>query len=67
MSMVRILILLMGLVAVALAAKYALEGTTGPAGSAVTEPARQLDNVRVKAKEFEAAQQKSADRAEVPP
>lgn len=67
MSMIRILVLLLGLVAVAFAAKYALEGTTQTEGTAASEPGRQLDSVRTKAKEFEAAQQQSADRANLPP
>jgi Flp pilus assembly protein CpaB len=57
----RILVLLLGLVTIAFAAKYMLTGTMlqNPAGP--TLPKRQLDNVRVRAKELEREQQKSVD------
>jgi hypothetical protein len=57
----RILTLILGLVAVAFAAKYMLAGTMlrDPAGP--TQPKQQLDNVRVRAKQLEREQQKSVD------
>jgi hypothetical protein len=57
----RIITLILGLVAVAFAAKYMLAGTMmrDPAGP--TQPKRQLDNVRVRAKQLEREQQKSVD------
>ena len=61
MKAVGILVLLMGLVAIAFAAKYALTGTLGrdPAGS--TQPKRQLDNVREKSKDLEQQMQQNVD------
>ena len=61
MSISKLLVLLMGLVAVAFAAKYALSGTLGkdPAGS--TQPKRQLDSVREKSKDLEKEMQKGAE------
>ena len=63
MSISKLLVLLLGLVAVAFAAKYALSGTLGrdPAGS--TQPKRQLDNVRERSKELEGEMQKNANDA----
>ena len=57
----RILVLVLGLATIAFAAKYMLTGTVArdPAGS--TQPKRQLDNVRVRAKQLEHEQQKSVD------
>jgi hypothetical protein len=57
----RILALIIGLAAISFAAKYMLAGTMfgNPAGP--TEPKRQLDNVRARAKELEREQQKSVD------
>jgi hypothetical protein len=65
MTAVRILVLVLGLAAVAFAAKYALQGTASPDGAAVTQPARQLDNVRQQVRELEVEQQRAADRADV--
>ena len=61
MSIGKLIVLLMGLAAVAFAAKFALTGTmTGnPAGP--TQAKRQLDSVREKAKQLERDQQKAAD------
>jgi hypothetical protein len=61
--MVRIVALLLGLVAIAFAAKYALEGGVGRSSQSQTEPKRQLDNVRAKTKEFEREEQKHIDDA----
>lgn len=61
MSLSKLLVLVLGLAAVAFAAKFALSGTmtTDPAGA--SQPKRQLDDVRAKAKSLEAEQQKAAD------
>jgi hypothetical protein len=64
MKLGKLIVLLLGLAAVAFAVKYALQGTTSstdPAG--VSQPKRQLDNVRSRAKELEREQQKQADKA----
>jgi Ni/Co efflux regulator RcnB len=62
MSLTKLLVLLMGLVAVAFAAKYALTGTMGDTDPAKeSRPKRQLDNVRSRAKELEREQQQKAD------
>jgi hypothetical protein len=57
----RILVLILGLASIAFAAKYMLAGTVlrDPAGP--TQPKRQLDTVRVRAKQLEREQQKSVD------
>jgi hypothetical protein len=57
----RIIVLILGLATIAFAAKYMLAGTMlgNPAGP--TQPKRQLDNVRVRAKQLEREQQKSVD------
>jgi hypothetical protein len=65
MSTVRLLVFVLGLAVVAFAVKYALTSTTNSEPASISEPKRQLDNVRAKAKEFEQDQQRSADRAEV--
>lgn len=57
----RILVLVLALAAVAFAAKYALDRGAGK--SAHTEPRRDLDNVREKAKDLERQMQKAADDA----
>jgi len=62
MSLTKLLVLLMGLVAVAFAAKYALTGTMGDTDPAKeSRPKRQLDNVRARAKELEREQQQQAE------
>lgn len=57
----RILALILGLVSIAFAAKYMLAGTVlrDPAGP--TQPKRQLDDVRARARQLEREQQKSVD------
>jgi len=60
MKLVNLLVLILGLAALAFAVKYALQGTTGDP-AAVSRPKRQLDNVRSRAKELEREQQQQAD------
>lgn len=57
----RLLALVLGLAALAFAAKVMLAGTAvgNPAGP--SQPKRQLDNVRSRAKQLEREQQRSAD------
>jgi hypothetical protein len=57
----RILALVLGLAAIAFAAKVMLAGTAvgNPAGP--TQPKRQLDDVRVRAAQLEREQQRAAD------
>jgi hypothetical protein len=57
----RLLALVIGLAAVAFAAKYALVGTLRGNPEGESQPKRQLDQVRSKAKELERMQQKAAD------
>jgi hypothetical protein len=57
----RILVLILGLATIAFAAKYMLAGTIVHDPSGPTQPKRQLDNVRVRAKQLEREQQKSVD------
>jgi hypothetical protein len=61
MSLGKILVLLLGLVAIAFAVRTALTGTVGRDTAAHSAPKRQLDNVRERAKELEREQQKAAD------
>jgi hypothetical protein len=61
--MARLLAVIIGLAAVAFAAKYALEGSFRSSASAHTEPRRQLDNVRDKSHDLEKQLQKAADEA----
>jgi len=61
MSLGKILVLLLGLAAVAFAVRTALTGTAGRDSAAHSAPKRQLDNVRERAKELEREQQKAAD------
>jgi len=61
MSLGKILVLLLGLAAVAFAVRTALTGTAGRDTAAHSAPKRQLDNVRERAKELEREQQKAAD------
>ena len=57
----RLLALVLGLAALAFAAKHMLTGTTTRDPSGPTEPKRQLDNVRTRARQLEREQQKAAD------
>jgi Flp pilus assembly protein CpaB len=57
----RIIVLILGLATIAFAAKYMLAGTIVHDPARPTQPKRQLDNVRVRAKQLEREQQKSAD------
>jgi hypothetical protein len=57
----RILALVLGLAALAFAAKHMLTGTAAHDPSAPTQPKRQLDNVRTRARQLEREQQKAAD------
>jgi hypothetical protein len=61
MSLGKLLVLVLGLAAVAFTVRVALTGTIGRDSSAHTAPRRQLDNVREKAKDLERQQQKAAD------
>jgi hypothetical protein len=63
MGLTRLLALIIGLAAVAFAAKYALEGSFRSQRSAHTVPKQQLDNVRDKAHDLERQMQKAADDA----
>ena len=58
--MKRILVLLLGLAAVAWAVKFALEGTTGR-NPGPTMQKQQLDNVRESAREIERQEQRHLD------
>ena len=60
MGLTKLIVLLLGLAAVAFAVKYALEG---PKPAAHTAPKQQLDNVRDKAHDLERQLQKAADEA----
>ena len=64
MGMAKLLVLLLGLVVVALAVKVVLTPATDT-GASVTEPKRQLDSTRARARELEQTLQKNADRADV--
>ena len=58
----RLIVLLMGLAAVAFAVKYALNSGGGAeTASQASQPKRQLDNVREKSHELERLQQQQAD------
>jgi hypothetical protein len=61
MSLGKILVLLLGLAAVAFAVRTALTGTAGRDDAVHSAPKRQLDNVRERAKELEREHQKAAD------
>jgi hypothetical protein len=58
----RILALVLGLAALAFAAKTMLSGTTVANAAGTTQPKRQLDSVRVRARQIEREQQNAADR-----
>ena len=57
----KLLALVIGLAAVAFAAKFALTGTMRGDPEGPSQAKRQLDQVRSKAKELERIQQKAAD------
>ena len=61
MSLGKLLVLVLGLAAIAFAVRTALTGTIGRDDSAHSAPRRQLDNVREKARDLEKMQQKAAD------
>lgn len=61
MSVPKVIALLLGLMAVSFAAKYALSGTLSQNPEGATQARRQLDTVRDKAKDLERQQQKAAD------
>ena len=61
MRLGNLLVLLLGLAAVAVAAKFALTGGQPDSVSQASAPRRQLDNVRVRSKELERLQQQQAD------
>jgi len=67
MSTAKLLVLVLGLAVVAFAVKYALSSTLGGESdrAGISEPKRQLDSVRARARELEQEQQRSADRADV--
>ena len=67
MTAIRILLLVLALAVVGLVAKVALTGSVGGGDTpGKTAPARQLDNVRERAKELEGELQRGADRAQKP-
>jgi hypothetical protein len=61
MSIGKLLVLVLGLAAIAFAAKFALTGTMTQDPAGASRPKRQLDDVRVKAKDLEKQQQKAID------
>jgi hypothetical protein len=61
MKLANLIVLILGLVVVAFAVKFALQGTLRSDPAGVSQPKRQLDNVRSRAKELEQEQQKKAD------
>ncbi|HWT86189.1 MAG TPA: hypothetical protein VN177_10485 [Myxococcales bacterium] len=61
MGLGKLLVLVLGLAAVAFSVRLALTGTVGRDTSAHSAPRRQLDNVREKAKELERQNQNAAD------
>ena len=66
MQILKIVVLVLALAAVAFAAKVALTGTAAtddPAGP--TQPKRQLDDVRARSRELERELKNNADRADV--
>lgn len=66
MSTMRILLLVLALAAVAFAARYALTTGVADGEGGKAPPARQLDNVRERAKQLEGELQRGADRANAP-
>jgi hypothetical protein len=63
MGLGKLIVLVLGLAAIAFAVKYALEGSLRSQPSTHTVPRRQLDNVRDKAHDLEKELQKAADEA----
>jgi hypothetical protein len=63
MGLTKLLVLVLGLAAIAFAVKYELEGSMRSRPSAHTVPKQQLDNVRDKAHDLERQLQKAADDA----
>ena len=61
MKLGRLVVLLMGLAAVAFAAKFALTGGHEIAPGDHSQPRRQLDNVRDRSRELEKLQQQQVD------
>ena len=61
MSIGKLLVLLLGLAIVAYTVKVELEGTAVGTSKGPTAQKRQLDNVRVRAKELEKENQQGAD------
>jgi len=61
MSLGKLLVLVLGLAAVAFSVRLALTGTVGRDTSAHSAPRRQLDSVREKAKDLERQNQNAAD------
>jgi len=61
MSVGKLLVLVLGLAAVAFSVRLALTGTVGRDTSAHSAPRRQLDSVREKAKDLERQNQNAAD------
>jgi hypothetical protein len=59
----KLVVLVLGLLAIAFAVKYELEGGLRTQPSAHTAPRQQLDNVREKAHDLERQMQKAADDA----
>ena len=61
MGLGKLLVLVLGLAAVAFSVRLALTGTIGRDTQAHSAPRRQLDNVREKAKDLERQNQNAAD------
>ncbi|HEY4731219.1 MAG TPA: hypothetical protein VIH41_08830 [Myxococcales bacterium] len=61
MGLGKLLVLVLGLAAVAFSVRLALTGTAGRDTEAHSRPRRQLDNVREKAKDLERQNQNAAD------
>ena len=61
MGLGKLLVLVLGLAAVAFSVRLALTGTVGRDTSAHSAPRRQLDSVREKAKDLERQNQNAAD------
>ena len=61
MGLGKLLVLMLGLAAVAFSVRLALTGTVGRDTSAHSAPRRQLDSVREKAKDLERQNQNAAD------
>jgi len=61
MGLGKLLVLVLGLAAVAFSVRLALTGTVGRDTSAHSAPRHQLDNVREKAKDLERQNQNAAD------